>query len=150
LPEFRDPVACPGFAFVTVQTATALVHEPQPSGDVSISTSLEHLVASSQSILSKRIELALLEGKEVLSRSIAGAALAGAGVLLSTACYLAMAGALVLLLIPAAEPVLRLFVFGLASGSGALGCGMLAMRHSRRAAPRTKARPADASFERNH
>jgi hypothetical protein len=98
------------------------------AGATSMSASLEHLVASSQRILFKRIELALLEGREILSQSLEGAALTAIGVLLAVAGWMAVTGAGVEVLIPESSPVLRLFVFGLASGAGSLFCAMLVKR----------------------
>ncbi|MBI4515510.1 MAG: phage holin family protein [Deltaproteobacteria bacterium] len=104
----------------------------------SVASSIEHLVAGSQGVITKRIDLALLEGRELLSRSIERAALVGAGMVLATAAWFAGAGAFVLLVAPDASPVIRLAAFGLLNGAGAVGLVTLAMRHSR---PPTRVRP---------
>lgn len=99
--------------------------------DSSVSASLEHLVSASQGVLSKRIDLVLLEVEEMLSRSLASAALGGVCILLLAGGWFAVAGSLVLLLFPDSSSVLRLFAFGLVNGAGALGSMVLLMRHSR-------------------
>ncbi len=108
------------------------------SADSPVTTSLEHLVSASHSILSKRIDLVLLEVQEIVSRSLTGAALAGICMLLAAGAWFAVAGAGVLLLIPDASPMLRLFTFGLVNCAGALGCALMLVRYGRSArAPRT-------------
>jgi len=47
------------------------------------------LVAGSQGVITKRIDLALLEGQELFSRSIERAALAGAGAVLAAVAWFA-------------------------------------------------------------
>ena len=59
----------------------------------SVTSSLGHLVAGSQGVITKRIDLALLEGRELLSRSIERAALVGAGMVLAAAAWFAGAPA---------------------------------------------------------
>ena len=49
--------------------------DDSPTGEPSVSSSLEHLVAGSQGVTTKRIDLALLEGQELLSRTLQLAAL---------------------------------------------------------------------------
>jgi len=59
------------------------------TGEPSISSSLDPLIAGSQGVITKRIDLALLEGHELLSRSVERGALVGAGmVLAAVACGL--------------------------------------------------------------
>lgn len=103
----------------------------RPAGEPSVSSSLEHLVAGSQGVITKRIDLALLEGQELLSRSIERAALVGASMVMAAAAWFAGAGAFVLFVAPDASPVIRLAAFGLLNGAGAVGLGTLAMRHRR-------------------
>ena len=103
-----------------------------------MSSSLEHLVAGSQGVITKRIDLALLEGQELLSRAIQRAALVGAGMLVATVAWFAGAGACILFVAPDASPVIRLAAFGLLNGAGAIGLVTLAMRPSR---PPTRVRP---------
>jgi uncharacterized membrane protein YqjE len=99
--------------------------DDRSAGPASVSTSLEHLVTSSQRVLSTRIELALLEGREILSQSLEGAALTAIGVLLAVAGWMAVTGAGVAVLIPESSPALRLLVFGLSNVAGALFCAKL-------------------------
>jgi hypothetical protein len=94
-----------------------------------VSSSLEHLVAGSQGVITKRIDLALLEGQELLSRSIERVALVGAGMVLAAVAWFAGAGALVLFVAPDASPVIRLAAFGLLNGAGAVGLVTLGTRH---------------------
>jgi len=98
------------------------------AGEPSVSSSLEHLVASSQGVLTKRIDLALLEGQEHLSRTLRRAALVTLGMVLAAGAWFAMAACLVLVLIPNANVVARLAAFGLLNAAGALGLVALAMR----------------------
>jgi hypothetical protein len=102
-----------------------------PNGEPSASSSLQHLVAGSQGVITKWIDLALLEGQELLSRSIERAALLGAGMVLAVAAWLAGAGALVLFVTPDAPSVIRLAAFGLLNLAGAFGLVTLATRHGR-------------------
>ena len=99
------------------------------AGEPSVSSSLEHLVASSQGVLTKRIDLALLEGQQLLSGFIERAALVGVGMVLAAAAWFAGTGAFVLFVAPDASPVMRLAAFGLLNGAGAVGLVTLAMRH---------------------
>ena len=97
-----------------------------PAGEPSVSSSLEHLVASSQGVITKRIDLALLEGQELLSRTLHRAALFAFGMVLAAGAWFAVAACLVLLV--TTNPVLRLAAFGLLNAGGALGLVALAMR----------------------
>ena len=106
------------------------------TGEPSVSSSLEHLVAGSQGVITKRIDLALLEGQELLSRTLQRAALGACGMVLAAGAWFSVAACLVLLVTPNANPVLRLAAFGLLNAGGALGLVALAMRGR----PRTPAR----------
>jgi hypothetical protein len=108
------------------------------NGEPSVSSSLEHLVAGSQGVITKRIDLALLEGQDLLSRSVDRVALVGVGLVLATVAWFAAAAALVLFAVPDASPVIRLAAFGLLNGAAAVGLVMLGTRHSR---PPTRVRP---------
>jgi uncharacterized membrane protein YqjE len=118
-------------------TETPATEGDGATGEPSVSSSLEHLVAGSQGVITKRIDLALLEGRELLSRSIERAVLVGAGMLLAAAAWFAGAGAFVLFVAPDANPVIRLAAFGLLNGVGAVGLVTLAMRRGR---PQTRTR----------
>ena len=93
-----------------------------------MSSAIEHLVASSQGVITKRIDLALLEGQELLSRTLQRAALVAFGMVLAAGAWFAVAACLVLLATPNANLVLRLAAFGLLNAGGALGLVALAMR----------------------
>jgi hypothetical protein len=96
-----------------------------------VSSAFVHLVAGSQGVITKRIDLALLEGQELLSRTLGGAALIGAGTLLAAAAWFAVAAGFTLWVIPVANPVVRLAVFGLLNGGAAVGLVALGMRRGR-------------------
>jgi uncharacterized membrane protein YqjE len=102
--------------------------DDSPTGEPSVSSSLEHLVAGSQGVINKRIDLALLEGQELLSRTLQRAALVAFAVVLAAGAWFAVAACLVLLVTPNASPVIRLAAFGLLNAGGALGLAALAMR----------------------
>lgn len=87
----------------------------------SVTSSLEHLVAGSQGVVTKRIDLALLEGRELLSRSVQGAALGSLGVILAAAAWMAAAASALLFAIPEAGAVIQLAVFAVLNAVGAAG-----------------------------
>jgi len=127
--------------------ALAEAHAPQgdsagehrAAGEPSVSSAIEHLVASSQGVITKRIDLALLEGQELLSHTLQRAALVVFGMVLAAGAWFAVATCLVLLVTPNATPALRLAAFGLLNAGGALGLVALAMRGQ----PQTPARAND-------
>ena len=92
---------------------TSIAHSDRAGGhsptgeEPSVSSSLRHLAAGTQGVITKRIDLALLEGQDLLSRSIERAALVGAGMVLAAAAWFAGAGAFVLFVVPDANPVIR-------------------------------------------
>ena len=98
------------------------------TGEPSVSSSLEHLVAGSQGVITKRIDLALLEGQELLSRTLQRAGLFAFGMVLAAGAWFALAACLVLFIVPNANPILRLAAFGLLNAGSALGLVALAMR----------------------
>ncbi|MGD0948089.1 MAG: phage holin family protein [Candidatus Binatia bacterium] len=102
--------------------------DDSPSGEPSVSSSLEHLMAGSQGVITKRIDLALLEGQELLSRTLQRAALVAFAMVLAAGAWFAVAACLVLLVTPNASPVIRLAAFGVLNAGGALGLVALAMR----------------------
>ncbi len=97
------------------------------TGKPSVSSSIEHLVDSSQGVITNRIDLALLEGQEWLSRTLRVAALVGFGMVLAAAAWFAVAACLVLLVPPDVDLVVRLALFGLLNGAAAVGLVALAM-----------------------
>lgn len=103
----------------------------EPTGEPSVSSSLEHLVAGSQGVITKRIDLALLEGRELLSRTLQGSVLVGLGIILAAAAWFAVTACVVLLVIPDPIWVARLAAFGLLNGGTAVGLVMLALRRGR-------------------
>jgi uncharacterized membrane protein YqjE len=104
--------------------------EPTSGGDPSVVSSVEHLVAGSHGVITKRIDLALLEGQEILSQTIGRAALFGAGGVLALASWLSGAAALVLFVFPEATALMRLVAFGLLNGGLALVLFALAGRRA--------------------
>jgi len=97
----------------------------------SVSSALEHLAAGSQGVITKRIDLALLEGQELLSRTLQRAALNGAGTLLAVGAWFAGAACLVQFVAPDATLAVRLALFALLNGGGAVALVTLAMRRGR-------------------
>ena len=89
-------------------------------------------------MITKRIDLALLEGRELLSRTLQSAALVGIGIILAAAAWFAVTACVVLLLIPDARWVARLAGFGLLNGGTAVGLVTLAARRGR---PQARVRP---------
>ena len=115
--------------------------DDSPAREPSVSSSLEHLVAGSQGVITKRIDLALLEGQELLSHTLQRAAVVGFGMVLAAGAWFAVAACLVLLVTPNANPVLRLAAFGLLNAGGALGLVALAMRGRPQAPARATGNP---------
>ena len=115
--------------------------DDSPTGEPSMASSLEQVLTSSHAVLTKRIDLALLEGRELLSRAIQGAAILGLGIILAAAAWLAVTASVVLFVIPDAGHVVRLAVFGLVNAGAATGLVTLAMRRSR---PPTRVRRNDS------
>ena len=101
------------------------------AGKSSVSSSLAHLVAGSQGVITKRIDSALLEGQELLSRILRRATLVALGSALAVAAWLATVACVVLFANPRASMALRLAVFALLNGAGALALIALALRRPR-------------------
>lgn len=106
------------------------------TGEPSVSSAIEHLVASSQGEVTKRIDLALLEGRELLSRTLHRAALVVCGMVLAAGAWFAVAACVVLLIAPNASLAVRLAAFGLLNAGGAAGFVTLAMRRRPPTPPR--------------
>jgi len=119
-------------------------------GEPSVLSSLEHLVAGSQGVITKRIDLALLDGREALSRALQGAALVGVAILVGAAAWLALTAGAVEWVLAEASWALRLAAFGLLNAATAAALLMLAarQRHSPptadRASPKATMRQPDA------
>lgn len=116
-----------------MNATTSQTHHPP--GEPSVTSSIEHLVAGSQGVITKRIDLALLEGQQLLSRTLQRAALASAGIVLLAAAWFAAGAALVLFLLPEATPVVRLATFALLNATCAAALVALALRRSQPHAP---------------
>lgn len=121
--------------------------EPMSGGEPSVASSVEHLVAGSHGVITKRIDLALLEGQEILSKTIGRAALFGAGGVLALASWLSGAAAVVLFVFPEATALMRLAAFGLLNGGLALVLFALAGRRTPAAASKRGRDGALASGE---
>ena len=102
-----------------------------PPDEPSVSSALERLSAAGQGVVSKRIDLALLEGHELLSRTLQSAAWVGLGVLLASVAWCAAAAAVVLMVAPAASPAVRLTIFGSLNAGGAAVLIALGTRRGR-------------------
>jgi len=111
--------------------------EQNAGGEPSVASSVEHLVASSHGVITKRIDLALLEGREMLAQTIGRAAMFGAGGVLALASWVSGAAALVLFVFPEATSLMHLVAFGLLNGGSALVLFALAGRRM----PSALARP---------
>ncbi len=102
--------------------------KPGASAEPSVTSSLERLVAGSQGVIAKQIDLALLEGQEMMSRTLQRAALVAAATLLAVVAWLAAAVSLVELAAADASVVTRLALFALLNGGAAIGLVLLARR----------------------
>lgn len=105
-------------------------HTAEPS----VSTSLEHLVAGSQGVITKRIDLALLEGHELLSGTLQRGALVSAGLILAVAAWCIGAAALVLYVLPDVGTMERLAAWAAINGASAVVLMALALTRGRSAA----------------
>ena len=104
----------------------AEVGPPEPS----VSSALERLLAASQGVVTKRVDLALLEVQEILSRGVADAVLAFLGVVCVAAAWFALALCVVLLVAADASLLERLGLFALLN-TAAAGLAVLVLRRSR-------------------
>jgi drug/metabolite transporter (DMT)-like permease len=103
--------------------------------EASVGSSLEHLIAGSQGVITKRLDLAVLEAEDLFSRGTERAALIGvAMILLAGACF-AMTGTLASVVVPETSPQLRMALFGLLNAVAAIGAVQLARRRGRRIPP---------------
>jgi uncharacterized membrane protein YqjE len=98
------------------------------TGEPSLSSSLEHLVSSSQSVITRRIDLALLEAQELVKGSVEYAGLYVVAMILAAVTWLAATAAVSLFIIPFPNWAYRLGVFALLNATGALACVFLARR----------------------
>lgn len=100
----------------------------EASEESPVSSALEHLVVGSQGIITKRIDLALLEAQELLIRTLHRAALGTAGIILAVAAWFAVTASLILMMTPNETLSVRMAVFGLLNGGVAFGLLAVARR----------------------
>jgi uncharacterized membrane protein YqjE len=110
-------------------------------------SSLARLVTASQGMVSKRIDLAVLETQESLSRTLRRATLVALGLVLAAVAWFALAASLVLVINANATPTLRLATFGLLNAGAAFGVVAIAMRNRSRAAAWARAHESSADRE---
>ena len=101
---------------------------PEASAESPVSTALEHLVTGSQGVITKRIDLALLEAQELLTRTLQRAALGALSIVLAAAAWFTVTTSFILVVIPSEPLSVRLAAFGLLHGGVALGLVALARR----------------------
>ncbi|MFN2428034.1 MAG: hypothetical protein ABR587_16485 [Candidatus Binatia bacterium] len=123
----------------TIATRTTNTLVPSEETGTSATAAFEHLVQSTQGVVTKRIDLALLEGREIASDTLDRAAWGGIGVVLATAAWLSLAMSLVFLLLPGAAPAVRLATFALLNGIAAAAALAYAARSKRQAGARSNA-----------
>ncbi len=104
------------------------------TSEPSVSSALEHLMASSQGAITKRIDLAMLEGREFVSRTLRGAVLVGLGVMFGAGAWFAAATCLALLATPNGSLTVRLAVFGLLNAGAAVGLVAFSLRRQKHTA----------------
>lgn len=102
--------------------------QERPGDGPTISASLDSLVAGSQGLIARRLDLALLEAGELVARSTERAALAGMGMLLAVGAWMAASAALVEAIVPHLSPASRLAAFAALCALGALAFAGLALR----------------------
>jgi uncharacterized membrane protein YqjE len=113
------------------ETSLARREKPHgPGSEPSLSASLEHLVSSSQSVITRRIDLALLEAQELLKSFVEYAGFYGVAMILAACTWLAATAAIAMLVIPFPNWAYRLGIFALLNGAGAAVCVVLARRHN--------------------
>ncbi len=115
-----------------------MMSAPSIGAEPTVATSVEHLVAGGHGVITKRIDLALLEGKEILTQTIGRAALFGVGGVLALAAWLSGAAAAVLFVLPEATTMMQLAAFALLNG----GLALVLFALGGRQAPAALARPA--------
>ena len=85
-------------------------------------------MTGSQGVITKRIDLALLESQELLTRTLQRAALGALSMVLAAAAWFAVTTSFILVVIPSETLSIRLAAFGLLHGGVALGVVALARR----------------------
>ena len=94
-------------------------------------SSIEHLVAGGQGVLSKHVDLALLEAREMLAHSLRALALLCVCVLVGTVAWFTLIAAAVVWALPAATDVAQLLTFSFVNGLAAVALAMRARRQER-------------------
>jgi len=89
-----------------------------------IPSAVEKLVAASQGVITKRIDLVMLEVHELLGRLVMRSALIAFGIVVAVAAWFAAVGAIVLYLFPGAGPIVHLGMFALVNA--AVGAAIVA------------------------
>lgn len=120
----------------TASRATNPLGQTEEAGP-SAAAAFEHLVESAQGVVTKRIDLALLEGREIASDTLDRAVWGAIGVVLAAAAWLSLAMALVFLLLPEAGTTARIAMFALLNGIAASGALAYAARSRREAGARS-------------
>lgn len=108
---------------------------PSRTPESSVGTSLEHLLAGSQGVIMKRLDLAVLEGEELLSRAVERAAMAGLAMILLAAAALAATRALSLFLVANAPPAAEMAAFAALNAVAAVAVVAISRRRARRHRP---------------
>ncbi len=85
----------------------------------SVSTALEHLVVASQGVITKRIDLALLEGQELVSRTLRNAMLGAVSLVLALAAWFALVACFIEWMAADQTLLLRLGMLGLINAAAA-------------------------------
>lgn len=85
----------------------------------SVASGLERLLTASQGVVTKRIDLALLEIQEIMSRGVVSAALVGLSVLWLAAAWFATVLCIVLLIAADASLIERVGLFAVANAAAA-------------------------------
>jgi hypothetical protein len=82
-------------------------------------------------VITKRIDLALLEGREIVSDTLQRAAWGAGAVIMAVVAWISLGGALVSLLLPTADLAVRLAAFTMINGLSAAIAMLIASRPGR-------------------
>lgn len=128
---------------MATRTTNTIARSEEPGA--SAAAAFEQLVEGAQGVVTKRIDLALLEGREIASDTLARAAWGAIGVVLATVAWLSLTMVVVLLLLPGAAPTVRIAAFALVNGIAAAGV----LAHATRSKRVAGARPGSTSEEKS-
>ena len=95
--------------------------------DISIGTALERLLTASQSVVTKRIDLALLEARDLVSRGLISIFLLGLNIVWIAAAWCALTICLIALVLRDGSFVAHVAAFGILNAAAAL-VGVLIIR----------------------